>query len=162
MNLRVKLTKQFLQTLFYSVVRLFFDVLHGIDRADVPLIIALEFAVFLGFDGQLKQDSGMETDLFLSVMEQLKKTNMTNIENALMWLYVKSWGPNGQHVIDDEKLWNFGGEDLEAAIIKTSYPKKKGSTERIDNLTKLVIERFEKMEDFYTWSRSIHEEVGIQ
>ena len=89
----------------------------------------------------------METDLFLSVMEQLKKTNMTNIENALMWLYVKSWGPNGQHVIDDEKLWNFGGEDLEAAIIKTSYPKKKGSTERIDNLTKLVIERFEKISD---------------
>ena len=48
------------------MVRLFFDVLHGIDRADVPLMIALEFAVFLGFDGQLKQDSGMETDLFLS------------------------------------------------------------------------------------------------
>ena len=97
-----------------------------------------------------------------SVMDQLKNTHMTKIDNALMWLYVKSWGPRGQHVIDDEKLWNFGGDDLEAAIIKTGYPKKKGSTDRINDLTKLIIGRFKKMEDFYTWSKLIHEEVGIQ
>ena len=148
------------QTLIYSVIRLFFDILHGIDRADVPLIIALEFAVYLGYDGQLKQDSGMETDLFQSVIDQLQRTEMTKTENALMWLYVKSWGHKGQHVLDNEQLWNFGGEDLEAAIMKTGYPKKKGSTERIDDLTKLIIGRFEKMDEFYNWSKSIHEEVG--
>ena len=70
-----------------------------------------------------------------------------------------SWGPKGQHVLDDASLWNFGGEDLEAAIMKTGYPKKKDSTERIDDLIKLIIGRFEKMEGFYTWSRSIHGEV---
>ena len=37
-----------------SVVRLFFDILHGIDRSNIPLIVALEFAILLGFDGQLK------------------------------------------------------------------------------------------------------------
>ena len=148
-----------MQTLNYSVIRLFFDILHGIDRADVPLVIALELAVFLGHDGQLKQNSGMEKYLFKSVMKQMKKTEMTNTENALMWLYVKSWGPKAQHVVDDESLWNFGGEDLEAAIMRTSYPKKKDSTERIHDLTKLINGRFDKIDDFFHWSRSIHGEV---
>ena len=122
-------------------------------------MIALEFAIFLGYDGQLEQKSSTETDLFQSVIDQLKKTEMTKTENALMWLFVKSWGPNGKHVLDDENLWKFGGEDLEAALIKTLYPKKMDSTERIDDLTKLIIGRFEKKEEFYTWSTSIHSEV---
>ena len=141
------------------MVRLFFDILHGIDRADVPLVIALEFAILLGYDGQLEQKSGMETDLFQSVMDQLKQTKMTNTENALMWLYVKTWGAKGQHVLDDENLWKSGVEDLEAAIMKTGYPNKKDSTERIDELTKLITGRFEKMDEFYNWSRSLHSEV---
>ena len=141
------------------MIRLFFDILHGIDRADIPLVTALELAVFLGHDGQLEQNSGMETYLFGSVMEQLKDTEMTNTENALMWLYVKSWGPKAQHVLDDKSLWNFGGEDLEAAIMRTSYPKKKDTTERIHDLTKLINGRFDKIDDFFHWSRSIHGEV---
>ena len=132
------------------MIRLFFDILHGIDRADIPLVTVLELAVFLGHDGQLEQNSGMETYLFGDVMEQLKDTKMTNTENALMWLYVKSWGSKAQHVLDDKSLWNFGGEDLEAAIIRTSYPKKKDSTERIHDLTKLINGRFDKIDDFFT------------
>ena len=150
---------RYIQTLTRSVVRLFFDILHGIDRADVPLETALEFSIFLGYDGQLEQKSGMETNLFQCVMEQLKKIEITTTEKALMWLYMKSWGPNGQHVLDDRNLWDFGGEDLEAAIMKIGYPKKKDSTERIDELTKLIIGRFEKIEDFFLWSKSIHGEV---
>ena len=100
-----------------SVVRLFFDVLHGIDRADIPLVVALEFAILLGYDGQLKQNSDMEKELFQCTIEQLNKTKMTKVENALMWLYVKTWGLQGQHVIDQDQMWNFGGEDLEEAII---------------------------------------------
>ena len=56
-----------------SVVRLFFDILHGIDRADIPLVVALEFAILLGYDGQLKQNSDMEMELFQSTIDQLKK-----------------------------------------------------------------------------------------
>ena len=148
-----------MRTLIKSVMRLFFDILHGIDRADVPLVIALEFAVFLGYDGQLVQNSGLEMDLFDSVIDQLKQTEMTKIENALMWLYVKTWGSKGEHVLEEEELWHFGGEDLEAAIMKTGYPKKRGSTDRIDDLTKLIIGRFDKMHEFYTWSQTIHGEV---
>ena len=107
------------------MVRLFFDILHGIDRADIPLVIALEFAILLGFDGQLQQNSDLEKELFQSSIVQLKKTKMTKIENALLWLYVKTWGLQGQHVIDEDTLWNFGSEDLESALIKIAYPSEK-------------------------------------
>ena len=89
-------------------MRLFFDILHGIDRSDIPLVVALEFAILLGYDGQLKQNSDMEKELFQCTIDQLNKTKMTKIENALMWLYVKSWGLQGQHVIDrlNSEIWN--------------------------------------------------------
>ena len=40
---------------------------------DVPLMMVLEFAIFLGFDGQLDQNSDMEKELFASAIEQLKE-----------------------------------------------------------------------------------------
>ena len=49
---------------------------------DATFVMAIEFAVYLGYDGQLKQ-SDMEMELFTSVIDQLKKTKMTKIENAL-------------------------------------------------------------------------------
>ena len=102
-----------------SVVRLFFDILHGIDRADIPLVVALEFAILLGYDGQLKQNSDMEIELFKRTIKQLKKTKMTKVENALMWLYVKTWGLQGQHVIEKDEMWNFGGTDRVLFILKS-------------------------------------------
>ena len=109
---------------YQRVVRLFFDILHGIDRTDIPLVVALEFAILLGYDGQLKQNSEMEKELFQSSIDQLKDTKMTKIENALIWLYVKTWGLQGQHVIDEEELWNFGREDLESALLKKRLSPK--------------------------------------
>ena len=55
-----------------STLRLFFDVLHGIKRIDVPLIMVVEFIVLLGYDGQLEQ-SDMEKELFTSAITQLKE-----------------------------------------------------------------------------------------
>ena len=40
---------------------------------DIPLMMVLEFAILLGYDGQLDQNSDMEKELFASAMEQLKK-----------------------------------------------------------------------------------------
>lgn len=82
----------------------------------MTFLVAIELAIFLGFDGQLKQSSDLEMELFKTLIEQLKNTEMTKIENALLWVYVKSWHIFGQHVLDEESLWNFGGEDLEAAL----------------------------------------------
>ena len=56
-----------------SVVRLYFDLLHGIKRMEVSLLIVLEFAILLGFDGQLEQNSDMEKEFFTSAIEQLKE-----------------------------------------------------------------------------------------
>ena len=90
--------------------------MHGITVSNVPLIIAIEFAILLGFEGQLKLESILEMELFTSIIDQMKKTQMTKIENALVWLYLKSWSRFGQHMLDEKSLWNFGGEDLEAAL----------------------------------------------
>ena len=54
-------------------MRLFFDLLHGIKRMDMSLMIVIEFAIFLGYDGQLEQNSDMEKELFASAIDQLKE-----------------------------------------------------------------------------------------
>ena len=63
---------------------------------------------------------------------------MTKMENALCWLYVKSWNNFGQHVLDEEGLWNFGGEDLEAALMGLAYQRKQDKSERSKELKKLI------------------------
>ena len=55
-----------------STLRLFFDLLHGIKRMDVPLVMVLEFIILLGYDGQLEQ-SDLEKELFTSAIDQLKE-----------------------------------------------------------------------------------------
>lgn len=142
------------------MVKLLFDILHGIKVSDVTLVVALEFAVLVGFDGQLKQNSDLEMELFTSVVEQLKKTRMTKIENALVWLYVKTWNAYGQHLLDEKSLWNFGREDLEAALTAVSYDKLIDKSERTKDLKDLIMERFDdNVMKFFEWSRSLHTEV---
>ena len=40
---------------------------------DVPLTMAIEFMVFLGYDGKLEANSELEKELFLSAIDQLKE-----------------------------------------------------------------------------------------
>ena len=150
------------------MVRLFFDILHGIDRADIPLVIALEFVILLGYDGQLKQNSDLEKELFQSGIDQLKKTKMTKIENALIWMYAKTWGLQGQHVIDENALWNFGTEDLLSALNTIVYPRKKkknnekseGQNTLNEDLRNRIMEKFDDDKvKFYEWSQTVHDEV---
>jgi len=61
----------------YRVVRLFFDVLHGMVRKNIQLDVALEFAILVGYNGQLKQNSEMEKQLFQYTIHHLKNTKMT-------------------------------------------------------------------------------------
>ena len=104
----------------------------------------------------------MEMELFASVIEQLKSTQMTKIENALVWLYVKSWNLLGQHVLDEECLWNFGGDDLEAALMVLIYRRKKDKSGRAKELIDVIMERFDNnMADFVQWSQDIHSEVRL-
>ena len=144
------------------MVKLFFDILHGIKVSDVTFVVALEFAVFLGFDGQLKQNSDLEMELFTTIVEQLKRSNMTKIENALVWLYVKSWNHFGQHLLDEKSLWNFGSEDFESALTSIAYQKKQDKNERSQDLKSLIMERFDNnVMNFFEWSRNLHNEVLI-
>ena len=90
---------------------------------------------------------------------------MTNIENALIWLYVKTWGKFGEHIIEKD-LWKFTGRDLETAIMGLAYPRKRKSnekekTERVHALNDMIMGRFEEggIDAFQKWSREIHAQV---
>ena len=86
---------------------------------------------------------------------------MTNLENALVWLYVKTWGKFGDYVISQNDLWNFGAQDLETAIMGLAYPGKSretGKSERVKALADLITEKFENNLAFYEWSLKIHHE----
>ena len=134
--------------------------MHGIPITDITFVVALELAIFLGYDGQLKQNSDLEIELFTSIVEQMKKINMTKMENALVWLYVKSWKHFGLHLLDEENLWSFGSEDLEAALTAIAYQRKNDKTERTKALKNLIMDRFDHNEaKFFEWSRSLHNEV---
>ena len=39
---------------------------------DVPLVMVIEFIIFLEYDGKLEANSDMENDLFTSAIDQLK------------------------------------------------------------------------------------------
>ena len=59
---------------------------------------------------------------------------MTELENALIWLYVKTWGSHGE-VVTKEDIWNFTANDLETAIMGLAYPRKNEKTERFERVT---------------------------
>ena len=67
---------------------------------------------------------------------------MTNLESALIWLYVKTWGQYGEHVIKEKDLWNFSVNDLETAIMSLAYPRKAGKSDRVQALNDLIMEKF--------------------
>ena len=86
---------------------------------------------------------------------------MTKLENALIWLYVKTWGEFGEHIIAEKDLWNFADYDLERAIMGLAYPRKKPKLERVKDLTELIMRKFEDggTAAFHEWSSMIHEQV---
>ena len=85
---------------------------------------------------------------------------MTKLENALIWLYLKTWGKFGDHVIEEKDLWNFSGEDLETVIMGLAFPRKKEKTERVEALTDLIMEKFDQDGmAFREWAAKIHGEL---
>ena len=85
---------------------------------------------------------------------------MSKLENALVWVYVKTWGKFGDHVIGEKDLWNFGADDLETAIMTLAFPRKRETTDRYQALTDLIMEKFEQDGTaLYEWVAQIHKEA---
>ena len=85
---------------------------------------------------------------------------MTKLENALVWLYVMTWEKFGEHVINEKDLWNFGGDDLEAALMGLAFPRKNEKTERTKELNKLIMEKFESLAALHEWASKLHNHVS--
>ena len=90
-----------------------------------------------------------------------KKAKMSKFENALIWLYVKTWGKFGDHIIAEKDLWKFTDADLERAIMGLAYPRKKPKLERVKDLTELIMGKFEEggPAAFREWSVVIHDQI---
>ena len=86
---------------------------------------------------------------------------MTKLENALIWIYVQTWGKFGDHVTEVDVLWDFSDKDLETAIMSLAYPRKTQKSERIQALTDLIMEKFEQggLAAFREWSGEFHNRV---
>ena len=109
----------------------------SVGPKDFPILnYPLEQTEFLcnlaGYDGQLMQNSDLEIELFQTI-DQLKRTEMTKIENAFMW-----------YVIGRNEIWNFGTEDAKRAIMGMTFPgKKKNDGVNNESLRKLIMEKFD-------------------
>ena len=101
--------------------------------------MTLELAILLGFDGQLKQDSDMEMELFQSIIKQLENFGLEGKEQALVWLYVTTWNKHGEHILDYGDLWTFTDNDMEAALITMAYPKNEDL--KIEELKGIIMEK---------------------
>ena len=85
---------------------------------------------------------------------------MTSLENALVWLYVKTWGKFGDHLMKEKGIWSFGDHHLETAIMGLAYPRKKEQSERVKALTDLIMGKFDQDRSaFFDWSAKIHQEL---
>ena len=86
---------------------------------------------------------------------------MTKLENVLVWLYVKTWGKFGEHVINEKSLWNFSAEDFRMVLMELAYPTKKEKSERVKTLTDLIMGQFEEggLAALREWSGDLHAEI---
>ena len=58
--------------------------------------IAIELAVFIGHEGQIEMNSKLEMRLLSRLVDYMKKTNLSRLEHALAYIYLKCWGPNAK------------------------------------------------------------------
>ena len=59
--------------------------------------IAIELAVFVGHEGQIEMDSKLEIGILSRLVQYIKESNLTPLEHALAFIYLKSWGPNAKY-----------------------------------------------------------------
>ena len=78
-------------------VRIFFDIAHFISVDTMQFHIAIELAVFVGHEGQIEMDSKLEIGILSRLVQYVKESNLTPLEHALAFIYLKSWGPNAKY-----------------------------------------------------------------
>ena len=61
---------------------------------------AIELAVFIGHEGQIEMNSKLEMRLLSRLVEYIKESNLSRLEQALAFIYLKCWGPNAKEGFD--------------------------------------------------------------
>ena len=134
--------------------------------------IAIELAVFIGHEGQIEMNSKLEMRLLSRLVEYVKESNLTRLEHALAYIYLKSWGPNAKERFysngHDLIIWlslsislstylniskptkhvletnclEFSKEDFHGALIMISYPMESQMNDDMKHVKTLVLDRF--------------------
>ena len=60
--------------------------------------IAIELAVFIGHEGQIEMNSKLEMRLLSRLVDYIKKSNLSRLEHALAYIYLKCWGQTQRKV----------------------------------------------------------------
>ena len=141
---------------------------------------AIELAVFIGHEGQIEMNSKLEMRLLSRLVEYIKESNLSRLEQALAFIYLKCWGPNAKEGFDQsgdgssyqkfiKKLLKhvlvancleFSNEDFHGALIMILYPMESQMKENMKQLKTLILDQFSSDTDkFNSWSRTIYKEV---
>ena len=70
-------------------------------------------------DGKIDQESEFETELYNSLLKQLKEmtNNISDEILALIWLYLQTIGKSAEPLLMNKELWKFGKKDFRSAIL---------------------------------------------
>ena len=80
----------------YTVVRTFFDQLHGVKTNTISLTDALDLMIFCNHLGQIDQKSEFETRLYDEICEKVTDKFRDPKDLCFIWLFLRSWGPSGK------------------------------------------------------------------
>ena len=75
---------------------------------------------------------------------------------ALLWIYCKSWGAHGEHILSLPRVWKFVRDDLREVLFDLSFPDPDEVPVSNDlmNLLKAKLETEKK--DLADWSNTIY------
>ena len=70
-------------------------------------------------DGKMDQESEFETELYNSLLKQLKEmtNNISDEILALVWLYLQTIGKSAEPLLKNKELWKFDKKDFRSAIL---------------------------------------------
>ena len=70
-------------------------------------------------DGKMDQESEFETELYNSLLKQLKEmtNNISDEILALIWLYLQAIGKSAEPLLMNKELWKFDKKDFRSSIL---------------------------------------------
>ena len=113
-------------------------------------------------DGKIDQESEFETELYNSLLKQLKemKNDISNETLALIWLYLKTFGMSAEPLLIEGGLWNFDRKDFRSAILTLTWDGEATNDVATHVLKKVIVNRLKSHNQcLKQWLKDIYNDV---